>query len=178
MAGGTWGEKHAEKTVCKGEKYKPWEQRVPLSPYPAIIAAINQFCGAIYSAVTKCTEGAGRVLASNPPSGSLLQLTTRTPAFQTSLAKDAVAFCHFSLLGSTSSPEDNLPPYPPRSAALPSIFSSLVLSGWARGAKFRPLLPRIEQTCICKHILHADVHFRILTSLGVCLRRALPSRCF
>lgn len=48
-----------------------------------------------------------------PPLGHYYNSQQGPPLFQTSLAKDAVPFYHFSKHGSTSSPEDSLPRLPP-----------------------------------------------------------------
>lgn len=142
------------KRLCvRGEKYKPWEQRVPLSS--ATNVAINQFCGAIFSTAIKSVEGAGDVLASNPPSGSLLQLTTRTPAFPNKLSQGRRSILSFLPAWQVRALQRTTSPAYPHLETLPSIFSSSVLYGWARRAIFRPLLPRIQHVCILPNTQYA-----------------------
>lgn len=107
---GRWNlerERGGKKTLLRGHA-QTVRAEVPLSSYPAIIAAINQFCGAIFSTAIKCTEG--RDAYSHPilPLGHCYN-SERTSALQTSLDTRTVCrFYHCSLAGRTSSPEENL----------------------------------------------------------------------
>lgn len=68
---GRWNlERQTEEAVCyRGKGQTEGPQGAFVLSYPAMIAAINQSCGVIFSTT-------GHVLASYPPSVSLLQLTT------------------------------------------------------------------------------------------------------
>lgn len=145
---------------------------MPLSSYPAIIEALNQFCGAIFSAAIKCAEGLDTyVLTSHPPSGSLLQLR-QNPCFPNKRSQGQCGI--LSLLFawqyklSRGKPPLQYPP-PPFYKRFHLSLAPLCTMDEQR-AKFRPLLPRIEQTCIPKRITH-----RQNTDLVRCLLEACTS---
>lgn len=129
MVGGIWRESERErekkKTLLKGHA-QTVRAEVPLSSYPAIIAAINQFCGAIFSTAIKCAEGPDAYSHPILPLGHCYN-SERAPALQTSLDRRTV--WHFIIAPwlaeqalqrktfTTASPS-------PTVEAPPSIFSS------------------------------------------------------